>query len=233
MISGLQIIHQLEVVLRKKNDTIIIAGTNLNGYSYDKSLTMIDSQGNILLQQELDFHGQLIQDLIITDSNDLYISGRGPSSSNYEGGYFAKMDLNFSVQWEKEFYNSGGDGQVWFVYDFLELENEEILVTGRDNTTNRILHYSSNGSLLNHYTAKDSNGNVNYQRSKSISIIKKNNIFIISHINGDIFELDLSNDTYDVVTNIGDGWINSFEKINDGGFIVSGIEGSGSPKSSN
>jgi hypothetical protein len=215
--------------VKEKNDTIIIAGTNLNGYSYDKSLTMIDSQGNILLQQELDFHGQLIQDLIITDSNDLYISGRGPSSSNYEGGYFAKMDLNFSVQWEKEFYNSGGDGQVWFVYDFLELENEEILVTGRDNTTNRILHYSSNGSLLNHYTAKDSNGNVNYQRSKSISIIKKNNIFIISHINGDIFELDLSNDTYDVVTNIGDGWINSFEKINDGGFIVSGIEGSGSP----
>jgi hypothetical protein len=113
--------------VKEKNDTIIIAGTNLNGYSYDKSLTMIDSQGNILLQQELDFHGQLIQDLIITDSNDLYISGRGPSSSNYEGGYFAKMDLNFSVQWEKEFYNSGGDGQVWFVYDFLELENEEII----------------------------------------------------------------------------------------------------------
>jgi hypothetical protein len=215
--------------VKEKNDTIIIAGTNLNGYSYDKSLTMIDSQGNILLQQELDFHGQLIQDLIITDSNDLYISGRGPSSSNYEGGYFAKMDLNFSVQWEKEFYNSGGDGQVWFVYDFLELENEEILVTGRDNTTNRILHYSSNGSLLNHYTAKDSNGNVNYQRSKSISIIKKNNIFIISHINGDIFELDLSNDTYNLVKNIGDNWVNSFEKTNDDGFIVSGIEGNSSP----
>jgi hypothetical protein len=106
---------------------------------------------------------------------------------------------------------------------------KKLLVTGRDNTTNRILHYSSNGSLLNHYTAKDSNGNVNYQRSKSISIIKKNNIFIISHINGDIFELDLSNDTYNLVKNIGDNWVNSFEKTNDDGFIVSGIEGNSSP----
>ena len=190
---------------------------------------MIDSQGNILLQQELDFHGQLIQDLIITNSNDLYISGRGPSSSNYAGGYFAKMDLNFSVQWVKEFYNGDDDGQVDFVYNFLELENEEILVTGRDGISNRILHYSSDGSLLNYYIASNSNGEYNYERSKSISIIKKNNIFIISHVNGDIFELDLSNDTYNLVKNIGDNWVNSFEKTNDDGFIVSGIEGSGSP----